>query len=131
MSVTTYYERLNDISSSGSWDDWFAFFLDGVVEQAGDAIARSRRVRGLHDDYRRRLQERRASANALRLVDTLFINPYTDAPAASRVLGITPEGARGLLERLGDVGILEYHSGSWPRLYLARELLAAIEDPLA
>ncbi|MPZ24270.1 MAG: Fic family protein, partial [Dehalococcoidia bacterium] len=37
---TTYYERLNDISSSGSWDDWFAFFLDGVVEQAGDAIAR-------------------------------------------------------------------------------------------
>jgi Fic family protein len=77
------------------------------------------------------LQERKESANALRLLDALFQNPYTSAPAAAGLLSITQEGARRLLDRLTKSGIIEYYSGSWPKLYVARQLLNEIEAPVA
>ncbi|MEX2238869.1 MAG: Fic family protein [Dehalococcoidia bacterium] len=128
---SAYYGHLNAVSASNEWDGWFEFFLKGVTEQANDALLRSRRVRDLHDKYRRRLQDTRAPANALRLLDALFANPYTSAPRTSELLAITPEGARKLLERLREAGILEFHSGVSPRLYVARELLNLIEAPVA
>ena len=49
------------------------------------------------------------------------------APVAAYVLNVTHAGARRILGRLVDAGILEESPGSWPRLYVARELLDVIE----
>ena len=54
-----------------------------------------------------------------------------NAPHAAHLLGVTNAGARGILNRLADAGILEESPGSWPRLYVARELLNVIEAPTA
>lgn len=126
-----YYDRLYKVSAKGEWQPWIRFFLEGVAEQARDALARSRRVRDLHGHHRGILQQRRESGNALRLLDELFANPYMTTPRASKLLGITHAGARNILERLAKAGIVEYVSGAWPRLYVARELLQAIEAPTA
>ena len=126
-----YYDRLYDVSSTGNWQAWLEFFLEGVAQQARDAVVRSRRVRELQQRYRDLLQERHESGNALSLLDELFANPFMTAPRASAVLGLTPAGARRVLERLAQTGIVEYVSGAWPRLYVARELLQAIENPEA
>lgn len=126
-----YYDRLYDVSSTGNWQAWLEFFLEGVAQQARDAVVRSRRVRELQQRYRDLLQERHESGNAFSLLDELFANPFMTAPRASAVLGLTPAGARRVLERLAQTGIVEYVSGAWPRLYVARELLQAIENPEA
>lgn len=126
-----YYDRLYDVSSTGNWQAWLEFFLEGVAQQARDAVVRSRRVRQLQQRYRDLLQERHESGNAFSLLDELFANPFMTAPRASAVLGLTPAGARRVLERLAQTGIVEYVSGAWPRLYVARELLQAIENPEA
>lgn len=126
-----YYDRLYDISATGNWQAWIAFFLGGVAEQAEDALARSRRVRELHERHRNTLQAGRASGNVLHLLDELFVNPYVSAPRASRLLGISHTGAQHVLERLLQAGIIEYAGGRWPRLYVARELLDVIEAPIA
>ena len=72
----------------------------------------------------------------LQLVDELFASPFITAPEASRMLSITNPGASSLLRRLVNLGILNLIEGSWPRLYVARELLESIElarmpDPIA
>lgn len=126
-----YYDRLYDISATGNWQAWIAFFLGGVAEQAEDALARSRRVRELHARHRDTLQAGRASGNVLHLLDELFVNPYVSAPRASRLLGISHTGAQRVLDRLLQAGIIEYAGGRWPRLYVARELLDIIEAPTA
>ena len=126
-----YYDHLFAVSQTGRWEEWLRFFLDGVAEQAQDALVRSRRVRQLQDRYRELLQHKRESGNAFRLLDELFANPFLTAPLASHVLSVTSAGARGILERLVEAGVLEEVSGTWPKFYVARELLHVIEQPVA
>ena len=126
-----YYKQLLQVSMTGDWEPWLVYFLEGVAEQARDSLIRTRRVRSVVDRHRRLLQDRRESGNALRLLDELSASPFMNAPAAAYLLGVTNAGARGILGRLVEAGILEESPGSWPRLYVARELLDAIEAPIA
>jgi len=128
---SAYYDHLLRVSTSGDWRSWVTFFLHGVAEQAQDTIARFRRVRELYGRYRELLQQRRQSPNVHRLLDELFVNPYITAPLAYRRLGVSRVAARKIIERLVDAGIVTYVSDSWPRLYVARELLGVIEAPVA
>ena len=126
-----YNGRLYQVSLTGQWESWLGFFLDGVWEQAHDAVLRSRRVRQLQEQYRDRLQQTRASGNTLRLLDELFASPIMTAPQVAQILKVTPAGARLVLERLKEAEIVEVLPETWPRFYVARELLAAIEAPVA
>jgi Fic family protein len=126
-----YYDHLYNVSATGNWEPWLRFFLEGVAEQSKDAVLRSRRVRLLQDWYRGLLQEAGASGNALRLLDQLFAYPFMTAPKATQLLGVSRAGARRILERLVEAGIVHLDSGKWPHVYMARELLEAIETPVA
>ena len=125
-----YMDHLYRISATGEWEPWLSFFLTGVAQQATDALERSRRIRQLQDKYRTLLQQKKESANAFRLLDSLFANPYITAPGAARALDVTHAGAQGIIDRLITSGVLRPLAGYWPRLYVAEELLRAIEEPL-
>jgi Fic family protein len=122
-----YYDHLWSVSLTGDWAPWLEFFLAGVLQEANDAIERSRRVRALHLSYRDKLQKARQSGNTLRLLDEIFAHPIVTAPYVARLLGVTNQGARNVLERLTGEEILEPESG-WPRFYVARELLDATAE---
>ena len=126
-----YYDELFNVSVTGDWGRWLRYFLDGVTEQARDALSRTRQMRELQEKYRDLLQERRESANALRMVDILFAQPYMTAPRASQFLGVTQAGARRLLDRLVVLGILKMNPDTWPRLYVADQLFEIIQAPMA
>jgi len=126
-----YYDRLYEVSAKGDWDHWVQFFLQGVAEQAKDALIRSRRIRSLEDKYKAILRDRRVSGNALRLLDVLFAYPFMTVPLAQRLIGSSQQGARNALERLRQAGIVHPDKTKWPRVYVAKELLQAIEEPIA
>ena len=94
-------------------------------------LLRVRRVRALQEEKRQVLLERRESANALRLLDEIFARPVMTVAEAARLIDVTPAGARRILERLVQVGVLEELGDEWPRLYIATELLEVIEAPTA
>lgn len=125
-----YYDQLLALSSTGDWEAWLAYFLRGVKEQATDALDRARRIRELRERYRRLLTDRHESANALRLVDELFAAPYMTAPRAATQLGVTYAGARGILDRLEEAGILRFEPDASPKLYVATELLETVEGKI-
>ena len=122
-----YYDQLLGLSQTGEWNVWLDYFLKGVAEQSQDALDRVRRIRQLQDRYRLDFQDRRASANTLRLVDQLFASPYVTGPWAAKVLNVSQTGARRIVDSLVSYGVLEEVEGMWPRVYVARELLEAIE----
>jgi len=122
-----YMDHLLQVSITGDWKPWIGFFLQGVADQAKDALIRSRRVRKLHDDYRARLVERGESANAFRMIDLLFQTPMTTPARATAELGITRAGSRALLDRLAQLGILRVLPRQRPRFYIAEEILDAIQ----
>ena len=129
---SAYYEQLFRLSATGDWEAWIVYFLKGVAEQARDALLRVRRVRALHEQKRQVLLERRESANALLLLDEIFARPVMTAGEAARLLDVTPAGARRILERLVQAGIVVEGIGNkWPKLYIATDLLHVIEAPTA
>ena len=126
-----YYDELLNVSMTGDWDQWLLYFLEGVETEARDTVARVRRLRSLQDEWRTLLQERRESVNCVRLLDEICAQPVITARRAAEFLGVTGVGARRMLDRLCDAGILRRSTRNRPNLYTAERLIEELERPLA
>ena len=123
-----YYKLLLGVSQRGEWLPWIRFFLEAVEVQSRDAIRRSDAVLSLWTSYRSKLQEARASALLLSLVDELFSFPAINTKIASRILNVTPRSAQLNIDKLIAAEILEEVTGqSRNRIYAAREIISTIE----
>lgn len=125
-----YYDELLNVSVTGDWERWLSYFLDGVYRESRDVLERIRRVRNLQEEWRELLLNRRESANGLRLLEDLFAHPITTVSRVSRLLEISDPGARQVLNRLIDAGILRRVETARPNLYVAQRLIQEIERPI-
>lgn len=124
-----YYQLLQNVSQRGEWAPWIRFFLRAVEDQSRDAIKRSDTLLALWNSYRSRLQEARASALLLRLVDELFSFPAISTKIAAEVLNVTPRSAQLNINKLIESGILIEATGfRRNRVYVARAIVDAIEQ---
>ena len=124
----TYYHLLLNVSQRGEWRAWIEFFLEAVEYQSRDAIKRSDALLGLWGGYRHRLQEARASALLLRLVDELFSFPAINTKMAAKALGVTPRSAQLNIDKLIEAGILAEATGQKRnRIYVASEIVSTVE----
>ena len=122
-----YYDHLSRVSETGDWDPWLDFFLSGVVEQSLDAMQRTRALRTLQEEYRQRLLAASASANALQMADELFLSPIVTYRRVAEFRGVTDPGARVVVSKLVEAGILRPLPGTRPQLFAARELLDLLQ----
>lgn len=126
-----YYSLLLGVSLEGAWEPWIAFFLDGVADQAADAVRRSTRLLELRDEYSARLLRARGSPLPVRLLDELFSSVALTIPRAVQILGVTPPAASKAVARLEQAGIVREVTGRERyRLYVAEEILAVIEQDM-
>ena len=124
-----YYRLLLEVSQTGAWTEWITFFLKAVAIQAKDAIRRSDKLLRLWQTYRNLMQQVRASALLLKLVDDLFSYPAITNSHASRRLSITPRSAQLNIDKLVTAGILKETTGQVRnRVYIAPEILSIIEE---
>ncbi|MXX53219.1 MAG: Fic family protein, partial [Dehalococcoidia bacterium] len=125
-----YYDELLNVSVTGDWERWLSYFLDGVYRESRDVLERIRRVRSLQEEWRELLLNRGEPSSGLRLLEDLFVHPVTTAPRVSRLLEISDPGARRILDRLIDAGIVSRIGSSRPSLYVAQRLIEEIERPI-
>lgn len=120
-----YRDHLLNISQRGTWQEWIAFFADGVAEQAHDAVLRVRGLRKLQDEYRDRMQRASQSTAILRLVDHLFSIPYLTIRFAEKLLDQTHRAASQNVKKLIAEGILEPLDPNRKknRVFVARRIL--------
>jgi Fic family protein len=122
-----YYQLLLDVTRLGAWKEWVMYFLDAIEVQSRDAIEKSDRLLALWRGYRDSLQQARASALLLRLVDHLFEYPAITNPSASRRLGVTQRSTQLNIEKLIGAGILEEVTGQKRnRVYVARGIIQIV-----
>ncbi len=126
-----YYDELFNVSATGGWEQWLLYFLEGVETEARDAAARVRRLRDLQEEWRTLLRNRRESANCLRLLDEVCAQPVLTVRRAAEFLGVTRVGARRVLDRLIDAGIVRRLTGTRPNLYFADRLIEELGRPRA
>lgn len=108
-----YYSRLQAVRDEGRWEDWLRFFLEGVAEVASDATSTARRVLKLRDDHRDLIhnQGRRRTAQSLRLLDALFLEPYLDVNRVRQISGLSYSNANELVSELCKLNILREITG--------------------
>jgi Fic family protein len=124
-----YYDRLLGVSQRGEWKEWIGFFLEGIAQEAGDAVNRAARLLALQREYRSRVQKARSSALLVKLIDALFVTPAITAGGVGKLLSITATPAQNALERLIEAGILEEVTGQKRnRVYMARGIVGVIEE---
>jgi Fic family protein len=123
-----YYSLLDGVRSQGAWDQWVSFFLQAVVEQSRDTIARARRLQEVQAAWRERLLTISASARLLQLAESLFEAPVLAITDAQKLLGVSNRSARLNVEKLLNVGILrQVGDGDYGRTYVAGEVLDILE----
>jgi len=126
---TLYYDLLLGVSQRGAWEDWLAFFLEGVRTEAKDVAERARRLLDLWREWRERYGRKGGSAHILGLLDLLFERPVLTVPLVKDRLGITHAWANRLVQRLEEDGILTPVSErKRNRLYAAKEILEILEE---
>jgi Fic family protein len=123
-----YYAHLLSVSQRSQWTPWIQYFLQGVAEQSRDAVARSRKLIDLQRRYRRRLETGRGSALLLRLVDSLFADPFLSTTDAAKRVNVTYAAASQHISKLVQANILQrYGPTMYRQMYLAREIIELSE----
>ncbi len=124
-----YYDALQGVRERGDFDGWLRFFLDGVTNQAADAVARAEQLTDLQDQYRRTVRiHTRSIAN--QLVDLAFAQPILTARVVESRLGVTRPAALSALRQLEQLGILREAPGGVRGLlrWVAPEIIRALTD---
>jgi Fic family protein len=120
----SFNDQMLAVSEKGTWNEWLLFFLEGVIEQSRDAIAKAKQLHDLQSRWRAQLIQAQASASPLRLADSLFVSPVLTVRRAESILGVTFRSAQRNVDKLVEVGILKpYGESERGRLYGAEELL--------
>lgn len=127
-----YYEHLLAVSQRGTWQEWLAFFLEGIYDGSRDAVARSRRLLDLREGYREQFQDRRTSARLLQVIDLLFSRPIlTINSLAGALEGMDYQSAYRYVNTLEEEEILREITGqARNRVYQADAILEAISAPV-
>jgi Fic family protein len=103
-----YADRLQAIRDDGAWEEWLAFFLDGIAQVATEAASTARRILDLRERDRVRLFDSfgRRAGSAMTLVDELFKQPIVTAKAVEAILSVSQPTASGFVRDLEHFGIL-------------------------
>ena len=124
-----YYQSLLDVSQKGNWKAWLTFFLNGVRQQAEEALLTTQNLLTLNEEYRRIAKGPKVPKSVNLLIDRLFGKPIVSISELTKTSGMSyptvQRGADYLIER----GKLREITGKRRnRLFVADEILNIIRS---
>lgn len=123
-----YYDALLRVRTEGDWRGWLLFFLAGISETSEQAARQAAALMDLRERYHELL---RRTPRAVALVDELFRSPYVTTAGAAQALGVSTPTAKRAIDKLLDAQILEdMGERAWRRVFVAPEIMRALETPL-
>jgi Fic family protein len=110
---TEYYDRLQAVRDSGSWEGWLKFFLRGVYEVAQEASATARQIVNIKEEHRQLVLNKmgRRSGNAIALLESLYFRPIFTIEHVESVTELSYPNANTLVRDMCDIGLLQEITG--------------------
>jgi Fic family protein len=107
-----YYRLLDSVRTTGDWESWLDFFLEGVFHTATGAVDTAHRLLAMFEHDAERIQGLgRAAANALRVFDALRRRPVAGIDHLARRTGIAYPTAARAVDALVGLGVLRELTG--------------------
>ena len=127
---TRYYDLLQQVRTEGDWEEWLKFFLVGVETTADVAASTARRILGILERDRSRIEGAgRAAGTLLRLHHLMRRKPLLTISGAVADLELShPTVSSGIraLEKLGIVN--EVTGRGRDRIFAYREYLGILNE---
>ncbi len=126
---TEYYDRLLAVTQKGDWEGWLLFFLDGVHEQAEDAVERIQALQSLRLEYQELFSKDRSRKNLVAMVDYFISTPISSIAQAQEAVNLGSfTTIQRYIRKLEALGILQEVTGkARDRIYRADEILRILE----
>jgi len=102
-----YQDALLELSCTGEWDSWVAFFAEGVAASAMESQDKVERLVALQAELRSAVQAARKRGSAERLAADLVGQPYVSRPMVAKRYGLTGQGAANAIRTLVGLEILK------------------------
>jgi Fic family protein len=126
----TYYDLLDRVRREGAWEAWLDFFLEGVRVTADGAVATARRLAGMFQEDRRRIEPMgRRAGSALRVHEALKARPLLTLTFLAESTGLSFPAAASAMDLLVELGIARELTGKRRnRLFAYDRYLATLNE---
>ena len=102
-----YYQKLMDVRFEGKWEEWIAFFLQGVIAVSDEAVSSAKSILELKERGQQKLNERiKNNSNYMRMFEYLFSEPIINRADVMDLLGVSAPTATNVVNVLVQLGIL-------------------------
>jgi Fic family protein len=125
-----YYDHLDRVRTTGDWESWVDFFLEGVEQTANGAVQTAKRLMNLfdEDDQKVRLTGR-AAANGLRVLSALRQRPALTIKHLCESQSMTFPTASKAMQTLVSAGIAHELTGlRRNRVFVYKEYLGVLNE---
>ncbi|MBA6152399.1 Fic family protein [Gelidibacter maritimus] len=125
-----YYDNLMRVRTHNDLNQWFKFFLTGVIETAKNGVKTFDGILQLQKEIDGKLKDIGArSGDAFKVVQYLYSHPIITAHKVSEITGKSMRPAYNLINVLEDLDILTEITGAQRgRLYLFKEYVNLFND---
>lgn len=121
-----YYEALLDISKNDNWDGWIAFFLQAVVEQSKENIAKAKKIMNLYEQKKQRITELTKSQFSIKILDALFMMPIFKSGDFIKISKIPQASAMRYIRILEKNGVISSDGKERYKTYFFNKLLEIV-----
>nr|MDQ6910942.1 Fic family protein [Actinomycetota bacterium] len=123
-----YQDRLRRVSETGGWDDWVAFFSEGIATQAESTTEKVRQLLAYQEETRALARQQGLRGLAVDLIDGLIARPFLTTGWVANAHDVSRQAATTAIARLVDAGILRETTGrSYGRVFAADEVVRILE----
>ncbi len=101
-----YIDRMRDVSSSNSWEEWILFFLSAIAEQSNINLEIAQEINSLYNDMKERFRTLLSSRWTITVLDFVFTRPIFRNNVFTNKSGIPAPTAHKIAKTLLDAGLL-------------------------
>jgi len=122
-----YYKALLDISENNNWEGWIIFFLQAVIEQSKENIAKAKEIMNLYEQKKQRITEITKSQFSIRILDALFVMPIFQSQDFIKISRIPKASAFRYIGILEKNGVISSDKKRKNKLYFFNKLLDIVK----
>lgn len=110
-----YINLLSTANKRGEFNNWLHFFFNAIKTQSEEALEKAVELKNLKEEFRNRVQNKTQQNTILKVVDSLFINPYISIKKVQKITGSTYPTSKGIVDTLESLDIIKLRSENLKR----------------
>lgn len=124
-----YYQLLQDVRDTNSWENWLIFMLNGITQTAQQSVVLIQKIKALMQQHKQKIRQELPNVYSHELINNLYRHPYTKIDFVAQECQIHRNTATKRLDELVQLGLLEKVKIGKENFYINTELYQLLMEP--